>query len=201
MEHDVDDIDAWARTAPEVPAQWFLEPDRAHGIHGAGHIRRVYVLAERLTRELGSDETARRRVLTAALWHDIGRTHDGVEPEHGARSVTRAVELGLVDELTSADVAVVLFAIRFHSLDDETGGAAASDGQEEDPLLALLLPHPLPLPPPDPVAALQTLWLLKDADALDRIRLGLGDDCDPSYLRFERSRKLIGFAQRLYRNA
>ena len=51
MEHDVDDIDAWARTAPEVPAQWFLEPDRAHGIHGAGHIRRVYVLAERLTRE------------------------------------------------------------------------------------------------------------------------------------------------------
>jgi hypothetical protein len=42
MEHDLDDVHTQAQTAPEVPAEWFLEPDRAHGIHGAGHIRRVH---------------------------------------------------------------------------------------------------------------------------------------------------------------
>ena len=53
MEHDLDDVHAWARTAPREPAEWFLEPERAEGIHGAGHIRRVHVLADRLTIKLG----------------------------------------------------------------------------------------------------------------------------------------------------
>ena len=38
--------------------------------------------------------------------------------------------------------------------------------------------------------------LLKDADALDRVRLG---DLDPSYLRHPEARTMVGFAQELYR--
>ena len=37
--------------------------------------------------------------------------------------------------------------------------------------------------------------LLKDADGLDRVRLG---DLDPKYLRLPESKKMIGFAQQLF---
>jgi hypothetical protein len=37
--------------------------------------------------------------------------------------------------------------------------------------------------------------LLKDADGLDRVRLG---DLDPRYLRHEQARSMVGFAERLY---
>ena len=193
------DCRAWTGTVPDVPAGWFLEPDRTHGIHGAGHIRRVHILAERLMLEMDWDDDAQNRVLCAALWHDIGRTHDGIEPEHGARS---AAQLGLVDELPADDAAVVLFAIRYHSLDDVTAIAAADDGgvAADDLRVAVngAFGSASSFALPDPDAALDVLWLLKDADALDRIRLGVFGCCDPSYLRFERSRELIGFARDLY---
>ena len=37
--------------------------------------------------------------------------------------------------------------------------------------------------------------LLKDADALDRVRLG---DLDPNYFRLRESRAMVDFAQQLY---
>lgn len=167
------DVQSWAERAPAVSTRWFLRPERADGIHGADHIRRVHVLADRLTTELGWHETARRRVLAAALWHDIGRTHDGEEPEHGARSAERAVVLGLAGKLDAADADAALFAVRLHSLADEAAYPVAGETD------------------------LEILWLLKDADALDRVRLGR-DDLDPSRLRFAHSHRLIGFAARLY---
>ncbi len=173
MRGEIVDLRSWAKRAPAVPESWFLRPEGAHGIHGTAHIQRVHILAERLARDLAWDDTARRRVLAAALWHDLGRTHDGDEPEHGARSAERAVELHLVDTLPPADAQAVLFAIRYHSLADETGRAAGTEGDR------------------------QILWLLKDADALDRIRLGR-HDLDTSRLRFAESRDLVGFATRLF---
>ena len=73
-------------------------------------------------------------VLHAALWHDIGREGDGIEPEHGRRSAERADELGLTAKLPSADAAVVRFAILRHSLPDSGAArwqrelAASKDG-------------------------------------------------------------------------
>ena len=43
------------------------------------------------------------------------------------------------------------------------------------------------------------LWLLKDADALDRIRIGFGECADPRQLRHPQTIELIGFAEALYR--
>jgi hypothetical protein len=167
MNCELKDRHAWTGTTPEVPAGWFLEPDRTHRIHGAGHIQ-----------------------------------HDGIEPEHGARSAARAVELGLVDELSADDAAVVLFAIRYHSLDDVTAIAAADDAcvAADDLFMTVngAIGSASSFALPDPDAALDVLWLLKDADALDRIRLGVFGCCDPSYLRFDHSHKLVGFARDLY---
>lgn len=190
------DCVAWAQLAPVVPPEWFVDPGRAPGLHGAKHIRRVYLLVLRLTVELGKsgpqpgmpqpDGRLGDLALHAALWHDLGRTHDGVEPGHGARSAERVLELGMTAHLPADDAALVLFAVRNHSLADDEGRdaafatyhtATAGDGPE---------------------AALTVLWLLKDADALDRVRLAPGDGCDPGQLRYAASRELLPFATRLY---
>ena len=73
--------------AVQFPESWFLRPSRVHGV---SHTQRVHVHAQRLLGELGWSEADGELVLSAALWHDIGRRGDGVEPEHGASSVARA---------------------------------------------------------------------------------------------------------------
>ena len=167
----------WAERAPHVPERWF----RRHSqVHGVSHTQRVHIHAQRLAGMLGWDAGDTGLVLFAALWHDIGRTDDGVDDAHGAKSAARAEDLGLTDELAPADAGAVLFAVRFHCLPDQLARASAAD-------LSL----------PGDQRALRILWLLKDADALDRVRLG--EQADPDMLRHDESRRLLkaGFADAL----
>jgi HD superfamily phosphodiesterase len=181
----------WAPRAPEVDECWFRRASSLHmsSLHGVRHTQRVHVHAQRLSGELACPAAERELVLHAALWHDIGRLGDGVEPAHGAGSVERADELGLTTALPDEDAAAVRFAILRHSLPDdgaeEHARALAAAG---DPARRLV----------DPERALRVLWLLKDADALDRIRLGFGEQADPRQLRHEATARLIGFAEALY---
>jgi putative nucleotidyltransferase with HDIG domain len=178
----------WARCAPRVDEEWFV---RRSSLHGVLHTQRVHIHAQRLTRELGWAERDARLVLLAALWHDIGRTHDGVDHRHGDKSVARARRLGLAKALAPEDAASVLFAIRFHCLPDRRAEGEVQSRPEG--------PGPDGLPPlADPDRALRILWLLKDADALDRIRLGFWESADPRQLRYRETTKLIPFAAALY---
>jgi putative nucleotidyltransferase with HDIG domain len=170
------DAAAWAARAPEVPSEWFVRPSILHGV---SHTQRVHVHAQRLTSELGWAQHDSQLVLTAALWHDIGRTDDGVDSSHGARSAARAVQLGLPDALAPDDADVILFAIVWHCLPDERAGAAARRLAE-------------------PERALRILWLLKDADALDRVRLMPWEAADPAQLRFPHDAESTEFAGRLF---
>jgi HD superfamily phosphodiesterase len=181
-----DEASLWTTRAPQVDEAWFR---RWSSLHGVLHTQRVHVHAQRLTEELEWPAQDRELVLAAALWHDIGRLGDGVEPGHGAGSVGRADELNLMAALPDEAAAVVRFAILRHSLPDD--GAlehAAGLAEAGDPARRLA----------DPGRALRVLWLLKDADALDRIRLGFGERADPRQLRHRRSVELIGFAESLY---
>ena len=110
------DATAWAALAPDVPAEWFARPST---LHGARHTQRVHIHAQRLTGELGWADSESQLVLTAALWHDIGRTNDGVEPDHGANGAARAVDLELTGGLAPGDADTVLFAIACHCLSDK----------------------------------------------------------------------------------
>ncbi len=162
---------------------WFL---RTSSLHGVRHTQRVHIHAQRLTSELGWGGPDVRLALTAALWHDIGRTNDDVDPSHGAASATRAVALGLADDLAAAEGEAVLFAIHCHSLSDQ-----AAVERAERLSLALRLA--------EPERALRILWLLKDADALDRVRLADFEAADPAQLRRPEAVALIPFAAELYR--
>ena len=176
--------EAWARRAPLVPEEWFFHRS---WLHGASHTKRVHIHAQRLLEQLGWGDADAKLVLRAALWHDIGRVGDGIEPGHGAASAARADVLGLSAHLATADAAVVRFAIVRHSLHDRGAQECAQQlagSADEARRLA------------EPERALRALWLLKDADALDRVRLG--ERPDPCQLRHPQTAELIPFASQLY---
>jgi len=183
--HHADAV-AWAERAPEVPEHWFRRRSR---LHGAGHTRRVHVHAQRLLEELRWGPADAGLVLRAALWHDIGREGDGVEPGHGRLSAERADELGLTADLTFGDADIVRFAIVRHSLPDNGARERAAEPVAGGGGARRLA---------EPERALRVLWLLKDADALDRARLGFGECADPRRLRHPETVELIPFASALY---
>jgi len=184
-DRDQEDASRWATRAPQVPERWFRHRSRLHGVR---HTQRVHIHVQRLTERLGWPNADRELVLSAALWHDIGREGDGVEPAHGRRSVARADDLRLTAALSAEDAAVVRFAIERHSLSDGGAGKHAAElAAAPDPARRLA----------DPERALRILWLLKDADALDRVRLGFGECADARQLRHAEAIRLIDFAEAL----
>jgi HD superfamily phosphodiesterase len=176
------DTTAWAARVPIVPTEWFVRPSTLHGV---SHTQRVHIHAQRLTGELGWAKPDAQLVLAAALWHDIGRTNDDDDPRHGAQSAARSVELGLPAALAPADADAVLFAIVWHCLSDE---GAEEDARRRHGARRLA----------EPERALRILWLLKDADALDRVRLQPWEAADPAQLRFPCTAASLPFARKLF---
>jgi hypothetical protein len=163
---------------PLEPA-WFERPD---GIHGISHTRRVLIHARQIAVARDLDPEWFESVVLAVAWHDIGRTHDGREPEHGGNSAAKVRALGLGDGITPRVLARTLFAIEWHSVPDHAAvdqAAAFAPGQD-----------------PEPGSTLRVLWLLKDADGLDRVRI---QDLDPDQLRYEESLELVDRAWKLLR--
>ena len=141
-------------------------------LHGQAHVGRVMVHALRLIEATGA--VAQTTRLWAAVYlHDIARRHDGVAPRHGADACARLRKLpGTLAlfarvGLRDADLPAVDAAVTRHS---------NGEGRPGEPHLGLI-------------------ELLKDADGLDRVRLG---DLDPRYLRIPAARSMVSFAERLY---
>lgn len=145
--------------------------------HTLAHSVRVLLLCtfiadyEDVTRDDAS------RLLTAATYHDCGRDNDDVDPSHGMESYKRFVSLKKHDPW-------IEFLITQHCIPDETAKnklGSITGVSEEDK---------------------KRLWhlyvILKDADALDRVRFGYGPDAlKSSLLRLSSSRELIGVAYAL----
>ncbi len=151
------------------PARLFLSPSRTHG---PAHVARVLVHAFVLLEATGRREEGLR--LWAAVWlHDLARTHDGPCRRHGRDAAERlarlpeALDLFARAGLTPADLEAVRYAVARHV------------GAPEPPLTEPFGPLTL---------------LLKDADGLDRVRLG---DLDPRFLRFAPTASLVPFAEAL----
>jgi hypothetical protein len=151
-------------------------PDLFHHastLHGQAHVARVLVHGFRLIEATGWKEEAPR--LWAAIYlHDIARTHDRYCEVHGRLAMDGlptlpdVLELFTKSGLTSADFAQIETAVVHHC-------------------------KPQELPRSHPHWRLASL--LKDADGLDRVRLG---DLDPRYLRHAESKTMVRFAERLF---
>jgi hypothetical protein len=142
-------------------------------LHGQAHVTRVMVHAIRLVAAMGRHELG-PRLWAAVFLHDLARTHDGVCHHHGADAAQRLrTEAGLQGRLkeaglTDADLPAIEAAVTAHSAPRELPRE-----HSHWPLTALL----------------------KDADGLDRVRLG---DLNPQYLRHPETKRMVPFAQRLF---
>jgi hypothetical protein len=144
----------------------------ASTLHGQAHVSRVMVHATRLIDATGQHALA-PRLWAAVFLHDLARRHDGACSRHGGDAAARLrAEPALQQRLTEAgltrrDYPAVEAAVTAHSAPNEM-----SRDNGHWPLTALL----------------------KDADGLDRVRLG---DLDSRYLRNPEARLMIDFAQEL----
>lgn len=165
-----------------VDPAWFIRPDGYDAsltIHGLGHTERVRIHALEIASALGLAAWEREALDYAAIWHDIGRTNDHADYYHGAKSAGRVVGLGLHLALDEPIAEVALFAVTHHC------------GSEEHAKRAVGWTV-------DPDAAWRVFTVLKDADGLDRVRLGAGD-LDVDQLRHEVSRGRVDRAWELLR--
>lgn len=164
-------FDPW--TYPLDPA-WFERPG---SIHGISHTRRVLIHAHAIAPTAGLDRGETDSLIRAVSWHDIGRTHDGCDQAHGAKSIGRVRNLGLAEGIDARILACTFFAMELHSTADATAVERAAA-----------------LPPAERESCLRVLWVLKDADGLDRVRI---DDLDSSQLRHPVSRERVALAWEL----
>lgn len=146
------------------PQQSWLAHD-SH-IHGVDHMTRVFILQELICEQLVQQGIVVNRTATryATMAHDVGRLNDGRDLEHGTRSSAWMKE-NLADKMSPEDLDVATYIVHWH------------------------------VPPDDEAPEMTTeLKVMKDADGLDRVRLG---DLDASYLRTHAARGLVGIATEL----
>lgn len=138
--------------------------------HEASHSMRVAILAAYLA-DHEKVNVYLDKLLISALFHDCGRESDDADNTHGASSYA-------LYKRTYTDDPIVEFLMTFHCRDDEDADMALPACENQ-----------------------QDLWkaycVLKDADALDRVRLPIYDSTDPAYLHFLYSEKLIAVASEL----
>ncbi len=140
-------------------------------IHGIGHLYRT-MIACALIGQLTERPREALLAFCGAYIHDLGRTNDGVDPSHGANSVrlhfARYRALWAKYNLTQLEQEWVKQAVVQHSSREYM--------QRGD-------------------AGYAVMAILKDADALDRCRIG---DLNPDWLRFPESRRLVKAIAHLY---
>lgn len=142
-----------------------------HSIHGIDHIYRT-MIACALIGQLTQKPRAALLAFCGAYIHDLARATDWIEDEHGANAALNYFDkfdaLWEKYELTPEERRHVKEAVRQHSIKEIT-----QKGEEGYDVMAIL----------------------KDADALDRCRIG---DLDPAYLRYPQSKNLVRYIEDIY---
>ena len=159
-----------------IKAEHYEEP---WGIHGVEHTRRVLILALSLIELLNNAIVNPQIIIYTALYHDIGRDGDGISYIHGYKSWRKVNRLKLFENLdmTDSDKEIIGFIICNHCIDDEIAIKISENkfGQQLTCVMKLL-------------------YLFKDADALDRIRI---HDLNIDYLHYKESETLVKLAHLL----
>lgn len=144
-------------------------------IHGQGHIERVILLSLLLSfyYKLNKNDTDILRY--AASLHDTKRVDDSYDTEHGYRAALYSIDYAKIDE---CDKNILQAVLATHSRSDKDMDKTIEEFFVKDMDRASYLSK-----------------LFKDADALDRVRLG---DLDQKYLRNDFSHDLVDFSNKLF---
>lgn len=168
-------IERYHYYAQRLKKEYFYRPE---GTHGIMHTRRVLMLNLVLSTRLNISPRRLNILCTAALYHDIGRINDNVDPGHGVESFRRAREMGLINLLGSSDQEILRYIIENHCISDQKA-------REHLPQYAL----------PDLQESQELFDIFKDADGLDRVRI---NDLDQRQLRTDEGKNLLLVARQLF---
>ncbi len=163
-------------------------------IHGIEHDNRVAMLSLMIAKDEGiikEDSDREREILTySAYYHDIGRILDvGPHSKRGAK-IANNIEFRDLNykKLPEKDINIIKMLIEGHEGSDKNIDKLLKKYQISDE---------------DKNMAKNLLYVLKDADALDRSRLTINTpfatitDLDPKYLRLDTSKKLMNVSYAL----
>jgi HD superfamily phosphodiesterase len=150
-------------------------------MHGAAHAKRVLFLTQLLASLYGLNDKDKRLLAISSAYHDIGRLNDDEDESHGEAGVAYYVNrVGSNISGAYGISPVVKLLIKYHSLPDEKGYAhIEANSSIKDKANAVLL-----------------FKIFKDADALDRVRMGI-KELDYSQLRLDESKKMTLIANML----
>ena len=157
-----------------------VEFTRRGGLHTKEHCARVLLFALLIAEALRLPEDETEALCAAAVFHDSRRLDDGFDVGHGARAAEYYREFCASHKNIRFD-ARCYDAIRFHDRNDAIGEAEINAREPKEKNGAELY------------------RAFKDADALDRFRLGPGG-LDVRHLRTEAAKSLAGFAEQLWRS-
>lgn len=153
--------------------------------HGISHNIKTLIYALIICKEKGLDYDKTKIVLDACKYHDVGRKNDFEDKYHGERSSNKIDGIIKNDEFYKNNNYLNLLKaiVEIHSKDDREENNIATKYQVD-------------------INDFKEIYsILKDVDALDRIRLSMGipisKGLDVRYLRTEESKKLVKFASQL----
>ena len=141
--------------------------------HTKEHCARVLFYALLIAEKMGISQAEREVLCAAAVFHDSRRQDDWLDVGHGQRAADYYRKYCQTHLLTCEEQAY--WIMTYHDRDDALGEVALAE--QED---GVLLYH-----------------IFKDADALDRFRLGQGG-FDARYLRTDVAKSLIPYAQEIH---
>lgn len=149
-------------------------------LHTKNHSARVLILALLIGHRKELSDAEQDALGMAAIFHDSRRLNDGIDKGHGGRAAeyykNYCREHALpYDELT-------YYITYYHDQDDSLGLSEIKKASISSERAVLLY------------------QIFKDADALDRFRLG-PDGLDVDFLRTEEARQLVDFAKDLLRKS
>lgn len=139
--------------------------------HGISHSERVMLYGYFIGNYLNLSKEEMKLLLYGCIYHDIGRSNDLEDTLHGYYSseMVKSLPLNLTDE----EIRILKVMMILHSCDD-------SRIDELGFLYGVM----------DKEQLKKLCFILKDADALDRVRLKC-NDLNPDFLRYDISKRLI----------
>ncbi len=152
-------------------------------IHGSGHIERTMLLGAFISQALELSAHECRMLLLCCSYHDIGRSNDFRDTEHGNVAAKKLMSPTMKPKFrgySAEDFKIMQAAITLHSMSDkEIDNVAHRYGLE--------------------VRSMDRYYriakCLKDSDNLDRVRL---HDLDTKHLRHAESIAMVSDAQWIY---
>ena len=151
-------------------------------LHGISHNERVAIFVFAIGILEGLNDTDLKLLLEAAKYHDIGRINNGKDVMHGIRSAQMIEKMEM--DLSSADKEILKAICIYHSDDDSRINEIANEQN---------------ITPNQMDRFIKLANILKDADALDRVRLKW-DILDTKYLRTEFAKRMVPAAYEIYYN-